>query len=541
MRNGIFITHTLIFCLSTCFFASGMAMEFPQDLKRKILGNTEELQNSPTDLNRDSPDNSIDSIRYLVGGGDGFRISIVGLPSQEYFPIIDQKGNIFDGDIGIIPLGKVPLCVAESIIAEKVKKKLRKNNEIYISLRKIKKANVTVTGLIANPGTYTISGSMHVFDAVKIANGGTIPSQALVNFRSIEVRNGDSVKSLDLLRFLIKQDVSQNPYVYPGDHIHLRSLDTRIYLTGEFMEPSGGEIPLLPGETVADILKIIRLRKNADTTVITVHIAETNGAQPNSQRTLKETMDCVLGNNDVVSIGSQMMSRRADTITVTGEVNRPGTYFINFHETTLNSVLELAGGPTEQGDVNRAFIIHKRKMNEIINEGVHPGLIGQAGLSQPFPTPVSIRTVRPEISSSISDLLQTGDFSVIEEHELSQKGLLVDGDEVNIPHRETFVYVSGNVRKPGAFPYKAGATYAEYIKEAHGYTRKADSRNSFILTKYKGVTQIRSDTEPKPGDILVVPSSMEYKRFNGLYVPLFQIVPAIVSLVLTFVIVLKTK
>jgi hypothetical protein len=73
-----------------------------------------------------------------------------------------------------------------------------------------------------------------------------------------------------------------------------------------------------------------------------------------------------------------------------------------------------------------------------------------------------------------------------------------------------------------------------YIDKAKGFTEKADPRNLFLLANYDGVTQIHGSDYVLEGDVIVVPSTIEYKRFTTVYLPLLQIIPGLISLLLTF-------
>ena len=302
------------------------ALEIPADIKSRLLG---ELGRGKTAGSPESelPDNSIDTARYLVGGGDAFQISIVGLPSMEYFPVVDASGNLYDGELGRIALGKIPLNRAQAVIAQTVRKSLRKNHDVYVAPKRVKSVSVNVTGYVFNPGTYTLTGNMRLMDAIRAANGGSTPSLAHTDFRMVDVRNGDSLHTYDLLRFISGNDIDANPYIYPGDNIILRPIDTKVFVTGEVLEPVKGAVPLKPGETVGNILDLVRLRGTADSGTITVFKAGADKNRPGpSPLPIAETRAIRLGPNDVIMVGAKQRRRRPDTVQVTGEVYRPGTY-----------------------------------------------------------------------------------------------------------------------------------------------------------------------------------------------------------------------
>jgi protein involved in polysaccharide export with SLBB domain len=378
-------------------------------------------------------------------------------------------------------------------------------------------------------------GNLRLLDAIRMANAGALPSPSQSNFRRVEVRNGDSLRTFDLLRYLSRNDIDENPYVYPGDNIRLRPTDARVFVTGEVMEPVKGGIPLREGETVGDVLDVVHFRSTADSGSILLRKAGEGEGAASGPLPLAEASGLPLGPNDVIVVGAKGRLRRPDTVQVTGEVVRPGTYVIEPGQTTLADLLAQAGGPTGLGDDGRAFILRSRKKREVmVPFGRKDG--NDAGIPSPLRTTASLQMVRPEVASSVSDLQLSGDFTVLDGPRAAGKGVLQDGDELHLPRRDPFVYVSGNVHKPGAYPYKDGAGAEYYIDLAQGYTSKADSKNMFVLAVYKEAAQVRGASEPRSGDIIVVPAAVEYKRFGSVFLPILQIVPGILSLIVTILV-----
>jgi protein involved in polysaccharide export with SLBB domain len=511
-----------------------LALDIPADLKKQFLGEGDGRPRLPT-IDGDTPDNSLDPAKYLVGGGDAFQISIVGLPSEMYTPVVDVDGNLYDAELGLIQLGKIPLAKARQLIQDKVKRILRKNYDVYVTLRRTKKANVTVTGAVTASGTYQLPGTYRLLDALKFANGGLLPSMSKCDFRKVAVRNGDTLKYYDLMRFFSKQDMDQNPYVYPGDNVYLSQVDARIFVSGEVLEPVLGWIPVLPGESVADVVSLLNLKQTADSNGILVQQASSPSAQSLKRLSLQEAASFRLQANDLITIASKGSFRRSDTVQVAGEVRSKGTYPILSSRSSVKRILELAGGPTELGDTNRIVIIRHRKSEEFQGHNERQENLAQMR-GGALKTAVSMQTVRPEVSSSINDLQLSGDYTLISISDPDDQGVLQDGDEIYVPRRDDFVYVSGNVKRPGAYPFAKGANVSDYIKRAGGYTDKADSRNQFLMANYDGVTQIKGGNNVTEGDLIVVPAAVEYKRLTSVYFPMLQVITGVLSLGLTVMI-----
>lgn len=72
------------------------------------------------------------------------------------------------------------------------------------------------------------------------------------------------------------------------------------------------------------------------------------------------------------------------------------------------------------------------------------------------------------------------------------------------------VYVSGEAKTPGAFPFKEGLTVLKAITLAGGWTDRADKGRTTVLRKVAGVEQVitvKLEDSIQPDDIIIVPES----------------------------------
>ncbi|MBW8890331.1 MAG: SLBB domain-containing protein [Fibrobacteres bacterium] len=509
------------------------ALEIPAEMRQRLLGEMEGKTKEPL-MEGEAPDNSIDPDTYIVGGGDGFRISIVGLPSKEYFPVVDPNGNLYDSDLGFIALGRIPLSKALKIIQDRVRASLKRNYDVYVALKKAKRVNVTVTGLVNVAGSYQLPGTHRVLDAIRAANNGNLPVISKSDYRRVTVRNRDSVKTYDLVRFFSKQDLSQNPYLYPGDNVNLDPIDAKVYVSGEVLEPVVGWVAVVPGESLADLLSILNLKQSSDSNAILVQKADSPSHRSLKRVSIKEASGFILHPNDLITVGSREDFPRPDTVQVTGEVKRPGTYPVLSAQSSLRDIIALAGGSTEQADVERTVIIRHRRSEKLLPQNEESDRLMSYGAKGSLAG--GLRSVRPEMTASINDLQTLADYTLVRSGELDSQAALQDGDEIFVPRQDPFVYVSGNVVSPGAYPYVKGQEMDDYVKKAGGYTDKADTKNQFMLASYHGLSQIRDSGKPLQGDIIVVPASIEYKQFLNVVLPIIQLVPAVLSILVTLVV-----
>jgi protein involved in polysaccharide export with SLBB domain len=518
--------------------AAAGQLELTSAITKKLLGDQDSRSplSSTGGLTSESIDNSIDPDTYLVGGGDAFQIAIVGLPSQEYVGTLNSDGNMYIAEFGEIVLGKITLNQAIAKIRDAFRLSLKNRYKVYVALKRAKRPVITVMGSVWGPGTYHMEGTQRLLDAIKIANQGQLPLFSETNFREVMCYNRDSSKSYDILKYLAGRDPSQNPYLYPGDRIEIRGLDVSVYVGGPISGPVVGRIPLIAGESAENILSLLTLKGSADTSYFLYRKSDQAAIKVPKNR----AASILLADNDVITIPSRENFGTQDTVTVSGEVLRPGTYPIIWGKTTAAELLDLAGGATAGASMERAFVIRTNKIISPVASYIPPKSPNSTLASRL--TFSSSQMVRPEINSSLNDMVAFGDQAVIRlSGSLGRNVPLENGDEVHVPRKESFVYVSGFVKNPGGYPYSPGKDISFYINLAKGYSPKADKFNRVVMTHYKGITQFKDDKVIDEGDVILIPAAVENKRFSSVYLPVIQTMATILSLAITIVAINQSK
>ena len=83
---------------------------------------------------------------------------------------------------------------------------------------------------------------------------------------------------------------------------------------------------------------------------------------------------------------------------------------------------------------------------------------------------------------------------------------LQDGDQVVVPRAQQ-VFISGQVRSPGAYNVPSGSTVMQAIILAGGLTDRGTYRGVKILRDGKEVKNVKNETSVRPGDTIVVKAS----------------------------------
>jgi protein involved in polysaccharide export with SLBB domain len=488
---------------------TGMGMQQPMRISPYMVGagssSSYNLPINPLQSGMILPsDNSIDENEYVIGAGDVFFITAVESSTIKYTAAVDQTGKAYIQNVGLVQIGKVSYAEAKKIISEYISSKLKNPSGIYVTLVQTKNAIVSFTGEIRSPGSYELPGIMRLLDAIRIANDGELPLPAETDLRQVHITNGDSVAVYDLLAYLYMDDQSQNPYVYPGDRIRANPTTAKVFIAGPMKAPLSGFYPIKEGETLKAFLSMFTFDNTADTNKVIIF-----QSSDNSKKVISDPADMyhVLNDLDAITVPVKKNHPGIHSVHIWGEVASPGSYPIIENSTSARQLIEAAGGIKETGFADQAVIIRPVK-----------------NLPEPFSAGAAqMNAVRPERGVSIHTASTSQDYTVIRIILYNaDKIILEPGDEIVIPKKDKFVYISGSVKNPGAYPFLMGKDYGYYVTQAGGFAKNADKSNIQIYLKYGNVVQ---NIEPRciePGSVIVVPVSTQYRFLTQVILPLIS-------------------
>jgi len=235
--------------------------------------------------------------------------------------------------------------------------------------------------------------------------------------------------------------------VIPDDIIVVEADNHKFYASGEVKNPSS--YPYKDGLTVHKAIAMAGgLTDKAERTKFQV-LRQVEG----HEQTVPVELDSLLRPDDIIVVAE------AQRVYVSGEVKTPGRYVFE-KGMTVHKAISLAGGWTEKAD--RGTI----KLTRV-----------KDGVAQPIDTDLNVP-------------------------------LLAD-DFIVVPQIRK-VYVNGEVKRAGEYPYERGLTVHKIITMAGGFTDKAAEGSTKILRKVNGEDQslkANLETIVLPEDILVVPRS----------------------------------
>lgn len=205
---------------------------------------------------------------------------------------------------------------------------------------------------------------------------------------------------------------------------------------------------------------------------------------------LEQKLTVLLGQGYIRNpqVAVNVQEHHSKTVYVVGEVSRPGPYPLS-EGRTLVEVLSRAG-PMLVGAGSEVVVIR-------------PAVAAKGPVLPPEADPQGGTAVAGQSEVTRIDIrrLQAG--------ERAQNVVLQPGDTVFIPQAPK-VYLSGEVRNPGAYAYAPGMTVRQAISLAGGFTEHASSGRLRVVRQSDGKAteiKVKIDDVVQPGDTLVVKES----------------------------------
>ena len=438
---------------------------------------------------------------YILGPGDGLKVDVTGLNEREIVGYISPEGYYTLPYVGKVSLNGVSIEAAKKLIRSRLTAIYpgisTSATKVYVSLSEVRTIQVYVSGEARRPGGYTVSGLTNLFNLLYLSGGPTDNG----SLRTIQViRNNKVVREVDFYEFIKKGILGQNVRLEDQDIIHYPIYKNRVKVEGEVKVSSIFE--LKEKETLQQVLQFAGgFGENAYTQSVTIKTKGETGLQIKNVNSA-EFATFVLGAGDAVTVGA-IDSLYENKVIIAGEINRPGPYGLLKNE-NLSALISRAGGIKENAFANRGFI--QRKM-----PGVNTQMI-------PF-------DVLEILAKKQSDILLVKNDSIVI---FSARNFLTN----------TFVTISGGVKKPGSYTFQKGMKIEDLIALAGGFTvdaafhkvelnrLKRDNQENLsnqILTRSKVSvdSSLRSSAASlalEPFDDVLVPKLLNYRLLGSVKV-----------------------
>jgi protein involved in polysaccharide export with SLBB domain len=183
---------------------------------------------------------------------------------------------------------------------------------------------------------------------------------------------------------------------------------------------------------------------------------------------------------------------RPVTVSAQGELRRPGTYTVP-PDATLSTLILAAGGFTDAAAPRGASLVRAstRTAQETELREMAARILADSG------PPGEGREAARVLAERLRRLRPSGRLPVRITYPRLLKNSpddlpLQEGDVLHIPPRTETVAVAGAVRSPsGGIPFRPGAPFGEYVRDAGGYAADAD-RGRVYLARADGTAALLS-------------------------------------------------
>lgn len=439
----------------------------------------------------------VDPERYFVGPGDQLTLWLWGAISRSLPLMVGAEGDVVIPEIGPVNVAGRSLAEARELIRARVRRSLR-NLAVDVQLTRLRTFRVYLTGAVANPGPFMVTGVSRVADL--LADSLLVQGSSR---RNIELRRADGSRIIaDLHGFQLTGREEAGPWLREGDEIHVPVATRFTGAWGAVARP--GPIELGPRDSVSTLLRLVggvlpkalgdgaslvRWRDPANRETLAVRIAEGRvvaGDEP-------------LRDGDQLYVLQHPGWHESMHVWVIGRVPREGVFPIRAGSTRLTEVIAAAGGLLEDADRSAVRLVR----------GL-PGVQGDAEferllrLSRAEMTMSEYEAFRARLAARSSDVRV--DWTVLESGRRDLDLLLQDGDVIHVDRRTTAVRVDGQVRRPGLVPYDEGRPASWYIEQAGGFTRRGARTQVRLTRSANGQGMLVRDADRiSPGDQLWVP------------------------------------
>lgn len=371
---------------------------------------------------------------YRLGPGDEIIIDIWGASENSIRQEISPDGCITIPGLGVISLNGLNIADAREYLKSELSKIYAdEGNQIQVTLGNTRSIKVNVMGEVMVPGTYTLSAFASVFHALYSAGGIT----DLGSLRDIRVaRNGNTVANVDVYEYILQGKTDGNISLQEGDVIIVPTYEAIVKVEGKVKRPMKYEMK--SDESISTLLKYAGFFA-ANAYKNSVRVVRQEGRQFSVATVDRDDFASFkVMDGDVVSADS-IINRFSNKLEVVGAVYRPGIYEFCENINTVKELLTQADGLLGDAFTNRAVLYRQREnlTSEVLSVDVKGIMNGTA----------------PDVELKNNDLLYIPSI-----HDIKYSG---------------DVYISGEIKNPGVYPYSDNMTLEDFVITAGGLKDEA--------------------------------------------------------------------
>ena len=419
---------------------------------------------------------------YVLGPGDKLFIDIYGQSENYYQAEISPDGDLILENFGPINVSGLTVENSKKRLLSRLKKVYTGINQnktfVNISVGNPRTVRVNIIGEVNLPGTYTFSAFNTVYNAIYVAGGITENA----TLREVKLfRNNQLVDTVDIYKFLTQGDQSSNLRLENNDLIVVGPYTNRVLVSKGVKTP--GKFEIKNGETVSDLIKYAG-GFSEDSYSKSVRITRIFDEKYKIVDVYSDQFDFFeLKAGDKIEV-DRIIEKYENRLIVKGSVYKPGIYSLS-DNMTIKDLIVKAEGLQPDTYMDRGFIT---------------------------------RTNQDFSTSNIS-------FNIKRQiNELDQPILLKKDDVLNIMSindlkDDNYIEISGEINKPGVYPFSKNLNLEDIILLAGG-VRKNATLNSIEISRINSSKNPLNTSEVFYVDIadLTSNSNFQLKPFDNIII-----------------------
>ena len=420
-----------------------------------------ELFDNPT-LNFEPDLKLATPMNYVLGPGDELQVSVYGVQEYNANVPVSVEGKIDIAYVGQISVSGISIEAATQKIKSAISKVYSTvrsgQSHVSVSLGQIRTIKVTIVGG-KQPGNYSISSLATVYNALHLAGG---PGKN-GSYRNIElIRNNKVYRNIDIYRFLVKGDQSDNVSLKDNDVIRIPAYSQRVVVEGEVKRP--GIFEMKKGETFSDLLNFAS-GFNEFAYTASVNVLQKTGKEFKVHDINESEYGSYKPQSGDVFRITKILNRFENRIKIEGAVFRPD-YYSYTEGMKISDLITRAEGLKEDAYTKRARII-RLKMD------------------------LTTEIVNVDLSAALS-----GDFNA--DVELKREDIITVYSILDF-REEYKVTIDGEVKSPGEYEYFENLTLNDLVVQVGGLTGSASKRVE-IARMVK--SDVIDDADPKRVELI---------------------------------------
>jgi protein involved in polysaccharide export with SLBB domain len=378
-------------------------------------------------------------VNYVLGPGDELQVSVYGTQEFSATVPVTMEGKVTIQYVGQLSVSGMTIEAATQKIRGAMARVYSTVNsgqsQVAVSLSRIRTIKVTIIGS-KQPGNYSISSLATVYNALFLGGG---PGKN-GSYRNIELlRNNKLYKNVDIYKFLVNGNQSDNVGLKDNDVIRIPAYTQRVTLEGQVKRP--GIFEMKTGESFNDLISFASgFNEFAYTASVNVmqktskdfNVKDIKSSEYASYKPLA---------GDVYRV-SKILNRYENRIKIEGAVFRPDIY--SFYEgMRVSDLIKKADGLKEDAYQTRATIVRLKAdlTTEVTNVNLSKALAGDA----------------------------EADISLRKEDIVTVYSILDFVDEYKIT-------IYGEIKKPGIYDYHENLTLNDLLVQAGGLSGSASKK-----------------------------------------------------------------